>query len=241
MKKHIKNFYTFINENISNLPLYHGGPFKFDAFSIEHVGNGEGFHEFGWGMYFSDDIKLAKRYRDKAYNKSELDSINKKLADLVKEIDKYRTGVYGKFTDPKGYELKKEYDDLIGKRSNEIKKNNSLYEVIITKPNPLWINCEEKLTQNQQLMIINQGKIENIDLSNTFFEEYDIKHFYENLYNKDSKTGFKTKKEASLFLKRCGFDGFKFIREQDRLSNPIGFNYVIFNDNIIKIIRIINE
>ena len=73
MKKHIKKFYTFINENTSNLILYHGGPFKFNTFSMEHVGNGEGFHQFGWGMYFSDDIKLAKRYRDKAYNKYELD------------------------------------------------------------------------------------------------------------------------------------------------------------------------
>ena len=61
--------------------------------------------------------------------------------------------------------------------------------------------------------------------------------FFPSLYNKDLKTGFKTKKEASLFLKRCGFDGFKFIREQDRLLNPIGFNYVIFNDKIIKIIK----
>ena len=90
-------------------------------------------------------------------------------------------------------------------------------------------------------MIINQGKIENIDLSNNDFEDCDIEHFYKNLYNKDSKTGFKTNKEASLFLNRAGFDGIKFIREQDRQLNPIGFNYVIFSDNIIKIKRIINE
>jgi hypothetical protein len=236
MKKHIKKFYTFINENISNLILYHGGPFKFDTFSIEHIGNGEGFHQFGWGIYFSDDIKLAKNYRNKAYNKYELYSINKKLSDLVEEMDKYRTGVYGKFTDQKGYELKKEYDDLIIKRSNEIRKNNSLYEVIITKTNPEWLYWNKNLTEKQILMIMNQSKKENINIE---INKYNyIMYFYENLYNKDSKTGFKTNKEASLFLNRAGFDGIKFIREQDKELNPIGFNYVIFNDKIIKIIKI---
>ena len=232
MKKHIKKFYTFINENTSNLILYHGGPFKFNTFSMEHVGNGEGFHQFGWGIYFSDDIKLAKRYRDKTYNKYELDSINKKLSDLVEEMDKYRTGVYGKFTDQKGYKLKKEYDDLISKRSTEIKKNNSLYKVIITKINTEWLYWNKNLTEKQRLMILNQSKKENI---NTEIMEYDsTMYFYENLY----KNVLKSNKEASLFLNRAGFDGIKFIREQDRQLNPIGFNYVIFSDNIIKIIKI---
>lgn len=43
-------------------PLYHGTPYKFDRFSTEKIGTGEGAQAFGWGLYFTDQEDIARYY-----------------------------------------------------------------------------------------------------------------------------------------------------------------------------------
>jgi hypothetical protein len=47
--------------------------------------------------------------------------INTRLSELSKEMDKYRTAEYGKFTDLRGDELKAEYDQLVTERANIVR------------------------------------------------------------------------------------------------------------------------
>jgi hypothetical protein len=42
--------------------LYHGSPWNFNKFESGSIGIGEGRQAFGWGMYFSTDINVAKSY-----------------------------------------------------------------------------------------------------------------------------------------------------------------------------------
>jgi hypothetical protein len=42
---------------------YHGSPHKFDKFSTEHIGSGEGNQGFGWGLYFTSSKDVAEYYR----------------------------------------------------------------------------------------------------------------------------------------------------------------------------------
>lgn len=42
---------------------WHGSPHKFDTFSTEHIGSGEGAQMHGWGLYFAEDQAVADRYR----------------------------------------------------------------------------------------------------------------------------------------------------------------------------------
>ena len=44
---------------------YHGSPHKFDKFSLEHLGSGEGAQVYGWGLYFTDLKEIASGYADK--------------------------------------------------------------------------------------------------------------------------------------------------------------------------------
>ncbi len=46
-------------------PAWHGTPHKFDKFSTEHIGSGEGAQAFGWGLYFAGKKGVAEYYRDK--------------------------------------------------------------------------------------------------------------------------------------------------------------------------------
>lgn len=44
---------------------YHGTPHRFERFSLEHIGAGEGVQAFGWGLYFTSERDIAEWYRRK--------------------------------------------------------------------------------------------------------------------------------------------------------------------------------
>jgi len=43
---------------------YHGTPHTFDRFSLDAIGTGEGFQQYGWGLYFAGKKQVAEWYRD---------------------------------------------------------------------------------------------------------------------------------------------------------------------------------
>ena len=43
---------------------FHGTPHRFDRFSLEAVGRGEGSQAYGWGLYFAQRREIAEWYRD---------------------------------------------------------------------------------------------------------------------------------------------------------------------------------
>lgn len=45
-------------------PVFHGSPYKFDKFSLEHLGKGEGAQAYGWGLYFAGKRDVAEYYRE---------------------------------------------------------------------------------------------------------------------------------------------------------------------------------
>jgi hypothetical protein len=64
---------------------------------------------------------LAEIERDKIY--SAVDSMNKRLSELSDEIDSISVG-YDQFTDPRGYDLKNEYDRLLAERANFVGRDD---------------------------------------------------------------------------------------------------------------------
>lgn len=55
-----------ISEEIQNIwegiEVYHGSTEKFDTFDMQRVGTGDGKSLGGWGIYFSDNPDVSKRY-----------------------------------------------------------------------------------------------------------------------------------------------------------------------------------
>jgi hypothetical protein len=43
---------------------YHGSPHKFDKFTTDHMGSGEGAQAYGWGLYFAGEKAVAKYYQE---------------------------------------------------------------------------------------------------------------------------------------------------------------------------------
>ena len=46
------------------IKAYHGTPQSFDRFSTEYIDTGEGAQQYGRGLYFAENEKVAKEYRD---------------------------------------------------------------------------------------------------------------------------------------------------------------------------------
>lgn len=48
---------------ILNQSAYHGSPHRFDEFSLDAIGTGEGAQAYGWGLYFAGKKEVAEWYR----------------------------------------------------------------------------------------------------------------------------------------------------------------------------------
>ena len=51
-------------KKVPGIKAYHGSPHDFDEFSMEKIGTGEGAQAYGRGLYFAQQEKTAKEYRD---------------------------------------------------------------------------------------------------------------------------------------------------------------------------------
>jgi hypothetical protein len=119
-------------------PAYHGTPHRgIEKFSLEKVGTGEGHQAYGYGLYFAGSKDVAEYYRKNLKDMSAIDAINKRMDAIVKELDKYRMAEYGKYRDPKGYELKAEYDKLMSDRDEIRLSPGQLHKVEVPEDGDL--------------------------------------------------------------------------------------------------------
>ena len=58
------------NSDVLNQTAYHGTPYDFDKFTLDHIGAGEGAQAHGWGLYFALDKKTAEGYKNKLKNET---------------------------------------------------------------------------------------------------------------------------------------------------------------------------
>ena len=49
--------------NILMQSAFHGSPHRFDKFTLDHIGSGEGAQAYGWGLYFAESRGVAEFYR----------------------------------------------------------------------------------------------------------------------------------------------------------------------------------
>ena len=59
------NAESIVGGNVLDQAAYHGSPHRFDRFSLDHIGSGEGAQAYGWGLYFAGNRQVAEWYRDR--------------------------------------------------------------------------------------------------------------------------------------------------------------------------------
>ncbi len=69
-EKRLSDFIAEVKENGPELfqRAYHGTPHRFDQFTLDHIGSGEGAQVHGWGLYFAADKNISEQYRESLAN-----------------------------------------------------------------------------------------------------------------------------------------------------------------------------
>jgi hypothetical protein len=119
------------NPNILEQAAYHGSPYKFSKFTLDHLGSGEGSQAFGWGLYFAEAREVAEFYKRITTENGEvlkanvtpdefkgefLDRVNKAIEEVKAEYEEpsdWNAEEYGEFSVDKTSREEKEDKEKI--------------------------------------------------------------------------------------------------------------------------------
>lgn len=243
---------------------FHGTPYKFDKFSLEAIGTGEGAQAFGWGLYFSEAKAVAEYYKDSLGSGAftydgvlvEGDSPKRTAIELLWSWQGDKNGA---IDDAQGYENTKEIiKEIKSLDYGKIKQGGNVYQVDLLPQESeylLWDqpieNQPEKvkqaLTKDYKKFIdaigrVSKGERARDVSSETGFNTIDLlSGVGGNIYEQISKEKGSDKK-ASEYLNSIGIKGIKY---EDEISRGEGkektYNYVIFDDSVVTIEAVNDE
>ena len=239
-----------------SIGAFHGTPHKVDKFSTEKIGTGEGAQAYGWGLYFAQQIDVAQEYKDvlssnqkykdlgispsprvKTYLenaisqkfriqflKDDLERIQEDLqAHEVKAIDSFI-----KHVEVNGYPVNKgnlytveldvddadllDWDKPLSEQSEKVK--TALQSV---SDNWLW----------QDAISGKGGEQVGGALYSTLRATFPDAEF--------SRDGVDASKKASEALLAAGIPGIRYLDGGSRSDGQGTYNYVAFDENLIKI------
>ncbi len=227
---------------------YHGSPHSFDKFDMSKIGTGEGAQAYGHGLYFAEAEDVAKTYKaaGPAANQH-YDKINKRLSELAKEMDAIAIpGQYRQFRDKeRGGALADEYDLLM-----EAKRNvGNTYQVKINvKPHELldWDKPLSEQPESVRGILKGQPEVQRkIDAMRRIVGDKAENMSGQSAYA--ALTGWKQGADlsptgeaavaTSQKLKAAGIKGIRYKDAGSRGSEGGTYNYVVFDDKLITILK----
>ena len=245
---------------------YHGSPHRFDEFSLEHMGTGEGNQAYGWGLYFAGDKGIVEYYRKTLAGREGiyLDGKNIDLGKLAvddsfpetdfyaiqfladnRTLDEYLEWMSNIGAAEEKPQLANDVKNKINEYKDrvEIKKTEGqLYEVDVPDDNVL-LAWDKPLSQQGQKIKAALKKIEKALPENTMDDlggDLSLLVSPENLGHEFYSTLSSLvggDKAASLLLNDLGIKGLKYLDGNSRNAGEGTHNYVVFDDQAIDILK----
>lgn len=229
--------------------VWHGSPHDHSKFDSTKIGTGEGAQAYGYGHYFADRKEVAEFYKENVKDMVRVREINAELSDLSKIMNKYETS-YRKYSDPKGYEAAKRYDELMAERDGERTKLGKLYEVELAPEQEDYLLWDKPLSEQSEKV---KKALLEIDIPLTDSESFKSQNevlgplgmevFKKGVVNQakgndvyvvlSSKIG--GARRASEYLHSLGIRGIKYLDGTSRSKGEGAYNYVVFDDKDIEI------
>ena len=168
--KSVNNQGTFDaeNSNIYYQSAYHGTPHRFERFSLDAIGTGEGAQAHGWGLYFAGEKSVSEQYRKRLSSIGSIGDRNiwkyrNKEYELIFNEDENEVEILGEISGLKDYEVEilKAFYDASGRTEDEIfndiwsEINDTIEELEIEK-NTAYSKELEKLYKQRE-MLDNEG------------------------------------------------------------------------------------
>lgn len=190
--------------------VYHGSPHKFDEFSLDAIGTGEGAQAHGWGLYFAGNKNVSENYREKLSffknrNKPEFEKDGKKISyDDALEIYFTKGNIVPSFD---GFDKVLNYD----------KNTKTVTVQAVKKINGEWVNDREypyprkhqtePKANNLKADLLAKG----YDVSQGQLFEVDIPETDEML-DEDKTISEQSKKVLEGLKKLCYEEGFNYLK-----------------------------
>ena len=231
------------------LEAWHGSPHKFDRFSTDHIGTGEGVAAYGHGLYFADDINIARLYQPRDLDNEAWMREQYKAAESDKEWDMMEAWERAMLHETPA-ELRESAADpdypeatqaAFAKVADALENNpglGSLSRVEIDVTPESLLDWDGPLSQQSEAV---QAAANDYGLAGSFTpngwlaKDWDDTHgsqVYDTLYRTFIKDGMghgEAQRAASDTLGDYGAKGIQYLA-------PGGdSNYVIFDDNLVNI------
>jgi hypothetical protein len=242
---------------------FHGSPHRFDRFTLEHIGTGEGMQAYGWGLYFAGDKGIAEWYRHNLVSKQVSDKYlswamsNEGLANLFEDelyvyadrnldladISAEFSNVFYRDAHNMPQVISDKLVKEILKYKDKTPTQGQLYEVDIPSDNVL-LDWDKPLSEQSEHVksalkdYINQGASE-ASTGSWIYKELQAPFVAEGLgYKiKDDDSSDARKEAASKYLNSIGIKGIKYLDSTSRAKGEGAYNYVIFDDEAIEVLN----
>ena len=151
---HLYNIKEIKNPKMYFQSAYHGSPHKFDEFSLDAIGTGEGNQAHGWGLYFAGNKNVSEEYREKL-TRNQYESVSYDNKEITNKTDiYYLRKIYDASFEGKKYVIE-EFEKAIKDKEERIKnysdKDSSLDD------NPVFTKSDKEALQKQY-----KGAIKNL-------------------------------------------------------------------------------
>lgn len=214
---------------------FHGSPHKFDKFSMDKIGTGEGVQSYGHGLYFAENPKVAGEYARKSDNYvTQGDTTGKGLAarlindaglskkDAILELERRRQHTSKNFS--------KKIDEAVDAIKND-DYGSHLYNVKLDVNKEDLLDWDKPLSEQSESVQAALKKAGVFDPNKTGAQlvRPDNAHF--------GPDGAQREKATSEWLNSIGIPGIKYLDQGSRGAEKGTHNIVVFDDKLIDIIN----
>ena len=241
-------------ETPTGIRAYHGSPHDFDRFSMDAIGTGEGAQAYGHGLYFAEAEPVARGYRDmlsdrptevtihgERYHPDALDGLEADAARAALEYDS-----------PAGWRqyLSRYYDEdqvneamaLLEDGTIKAAPAGRMYEVNIDANPEAFLDWDKPLSEQPKAVqdfanarwqqVYGRGPDPSIE------GEY-IAKMASPQHGIDGLDWLETgpAADASRRMREAGIPGIKYLDAMSRNAGEGSRNYVVFDENLINIVR----
>ena len=223
---------------------WHASPHKFDVFSLDFIGTGEGGQAHGWGLYFAKDRETANYYRPTGEVKFGYDSLDNLRREMERKKDYRKALMIEQFLMDGNLQALERYMEEYGEEFADdiwtqedldwfkseiypmVEAPGRLFKVEIPDNNVL---LDEQKTFEEQPEFVQQALLK-LGIDKNQVESKIGEKVYALLVEK-----YGSPKAASLALNGVGVKGITYHDLRD------GRCYVIFDDKAIKVLEFMQK
>jgi hypothetical protein len=246
--------------------VWHGSPHRFDRFSLDAIGSGEGAQAYGWGLYFAGKKEVAEHYRKgistnklieaarDSYNEfSNPDEATQALLENPDLSDRQRELILALQEDSwLGFDYphqaiaeaikRPDQWDLSPRARAAVDQQGQLYEVEIPEDDTflLWDKKMGEQPEAVKSALVNlHSTVIDAWKSNGAWEHITGEVLYRNLSDGLTKGAAAEGKHkmASLKLHDLGVNGIKYLDGSSRSAGGGSYNYVVFDESAAEIVK----